>query len=91
MMGLQKFRFDKSGMPEPNGSIPMYADHFGGSTLAGVQKCPIESFDVVRTVYAIGEPDTFFSVPAKCKVNGMIVTGFISHDEDGYKFTGRAK
>jgi len=34
-----------------------------------------------------GQADTYFSCPARVKVNGKSVTGFISCDNNGYTFT----
>lgn len=100
-MGLQKYRADKSGEPEKNGSVPWYTNWMGGPTLALVKNCPVkltmyeeevavwEESASPRTVYILGEPDTFFSLPAAIKFKGKRVNGWIGHNDDGYFFRGR--
>ena len=53
---------------------------------AKVQNCPIENTDLRRTVYATGYADTYFSIPAVCKIFGVRVKGFITNREDGPEF-----
>lgn len=82
-MGLQKYRFDVEGEPYSNGGIPIYTRWMGGPTLAGVKNCTIDGLDCSpRTAYVQGEPDTFFSIPAKIRVLGTTVTGFLAVDSD---------
>jgi hypothetical protein len=38
-------------------------------------------------VARVGNPDTHFSAPASVKVRGRTVTGFVTCDNDGYRFT----
>jgi hypothetical protein len=38
--------------------------------------------DMRRTVYITGEPDTYFSVPAVCRIGGCRVRGYVSHEDD---------
>ena len=45
---------------------------------AKVERCPIHGTDLQRTCYATGYADTWFSVPAVCKVRGKRVTGYLS-------------
>lgn len=86
-MSLQKYRFDRTHDAMPNGSRPVYSEWLGGPSLAGIRNCPI---DVVgaepRTVYVTGEPDTFFSVPAVCRLFGFAVRGFLYSEDEGYRF-----
>lgn len=44
-----------------------------------------------RTVTVTGEPETFFSVPARTQVNGKTVTGFITGDNDEMRFIARGR
>ena len=50
---------------------------------AKVQNCPIKGTDIRRTAYASGYADTFFSVPARTRYQGKIITGFFMHEDDG--------
>ena len=85
-MGLQKYRADKAGDKQKNGGIPFYTNWMGGPTLALVRDCVLENLDPAlspRTVYVRGEPDTYFSIPAACRVKGKNITGYITCDENG--------
>lgn len=84
-MGVQKFRFDKTGEPAPNGAIPLYAVWMGGDSLAGIRNCPCDDHGT-RTVYVTGEPDTFFSQPAAIQVKGRRVTGWIGCEDGNWRF-----
>jgi len=57
---------------------------------AKVQNCPICTVQgkelARRTCYATGYPDTWFSVPACCKIRGKHVSGFFSCDGAEVKF-----
>jgi hypothetical protein len=86
-MSLQKYRADITDPPEKNGSVGWSARWVGGPTLALVRNCPIDSEGTPpRTVYVTGEPDTFFSLPAACKIRGKTVRGWIGREDDGWKF-----
>lgn len=79
-MSLQRYRADEAHEPFPNGAVPWYARWMGGPSLALIRSCP--TMFGPRTVYVTGEPDTFFSIPAACKVQGKTVRGFLFM-EDG--------
>jgi hypothetical protein len=83
-MGLQKYRADKSGTPCKNGAIPYYTHWIGGPSLALIRNCPTPHGP--RTVYVSGEPDTFFSQPAACRVRGKDVRGFLTCEDGEWKF-----
>jgi len=92
-MGLQKYRFDKEGGTHENGSRAVFSNWMGGPSLAGVRNCPVNNApeaygpDLRRTVYATGMADTFFSIPAACKIKGKTCRGFLSFENDrGYYF-----
>jgi uncharacterized protein (TIGR02996 family) len=38
-----------------------------------------------------GQPDTFFSQPARTKVKGFTVSGYLTGDEGGYRFVATGK
>ena len=71
-------------------------DNFAG--VSKVENCPCED-GIRRTVHATAEPDTFFSIPACVYLNppttrgraepgarSKTVGGFLTTDEDGWKF-----
>jgi hypothetical protein len=53
--------------------------------LAKVGNCRLENLEgnMRRTVYVTGEPDTYFSIPAVCKIQGCRVKGYVTGDGDG--------
>lgn len=69
----------------PNGSqCYRTADAF--ESVAKVENCPCED-GCRRTAHATAEADTFFSIPACVYVGKKTVGGFLSSDEQGWKFT----
>ena len=41
----------------------------------------------LRVIYC-GIPDTYFSIPARARINGQAVRGFVTHNEEtGFQFT----
>ena len=78
---MQKYYANHSAQ-QPDGAIVWRAWH---GTVACITDCRIESLvgDMRRKVYATGEADTFFSVPAVCKIAGRRVCGYITGDDDG--------
>lgn len=85
-MGLQKFRADEAGATFENGSQPFYARWMGGPTLALIRNCPTPFGP--RTVYVKGEADTYFTIPAKCRVRKTIYHGYLMF-ETGQGWTFR--
>ncbi len=83
-MGLQKYRADKAGEPLKDGSIPYYTLWIGGPTLALIRGCATPYGP--RTVYVRGEPDSFTSIPAACKVKDKNVRGWLTFEDGSYKF-----
>lgn len=82
-MGLQKYRADKAGEKQQNGGTPYYTHWMGGPTLALVRDCKIVNAEIgPRTVYVRGVHDTFFSMPAACRVHGKTITGWIGVDDN---------
>ena len=84
-MGLQKYRADFAAETQSNGASPWYAQWMGGPSLALIRNCP--TMWGPRTVYIRGDDDTFFSIPAACRVRGVTVRGFVSWDDGNYIFT----
>lgn len=91
-MGLQKCRADSSGKRYPNGGKPWFALWMGGPTLSKIEDCAVDGLgpSFRRTVYITGEPDSFFSIPAACSVEGRTVKGFITSDDTGSYFCSKA-
>jgi hypothetical protein len=59
----------------------------GGDTLSKIVNCRLNlAGDMRRTVYITGEPDTFFSLPAICKIAGCRVKGFVTRDDEGFLY-----
>jgi len=59
----------------------------GGMTRRAYATCE----DGEKRVITCGIPDTFFSIPGRVKIDGVTVKGFVSSDEDGFKFTAYKK
>ena len=80
---MQKYRADVS-VEQGDGAVAWYAEWMGGPSLAKIDNCRLESLagDMRRTVYITGEPDTFFSQPAVCKLGGCRVRGYVTIAED---------
>ena len=81
---MQKYRADTS-KTQNDGAKLWFAQWMGGPTLAKINNCRLESLqgDMRRTVYITGEPDTWFSLPAICKIGGCRVKGYVTGDNDG--------
>ena len=90
-MGLQKYRADTSDPPDANGAVAYHASCFGGhhTPLALVRNCPIKSDNpelTPRTIYAQGEPDTWFSIPAACTFKRRTITGWLGCEDGQWLF-----
>jgi hypothetical protein len=55
----------------------------GGPSLARINNCRLANLqgDMRATVYIIGEPDTYFSIPAVCSLFGCRVKGYVTSDD----------
>lgn len=85
-MSLQRYRADVV-KPQADGSVASYARWMGGDSLALVRNCRLAlAGDMRRTVYVTGEPDTWFSQPAACRLHGCTVRGYLTRDDDGMIF-----
>lgn len=87
-MGLQVFRADRVRETCANGARVWVTVWMGGNPVAKVENCPVDNRpgDLRRTVYATNHPDTFFSIPAACKIAGRTVRGFLTSDDNGMRF-----
>lgn len=65
-----------SGFEYPNGAVA-YCTPLPWRQLSKVANCPCTD-GVRRTAQITGTPATFFSVPARVKVRGVTVTGFVA-------------
>ncbi len=83
-MGLQKFRSDRS-RAQSDGAVLWYADWIGGPSLSKIANCRLATLhgDMRRTVYVCGEADTWFSIPAKARLMGCVLTGYLTEDDAG--------
>lgn len=81
---MQRYRANTSET-QPDGAKLWYSNWLGGPTLAKIENCKLESLqgDMRRTVYITGEPDTYFSIPAVCKIAGCRVKGYVTGDGEG--------
>lgn len=81
---MQKYRADLSEV-QSDGARVWRSDWMGGKPIAKIENCLLENLEggMRRTVYAIGEPDTWFSVPAVCKIQGCAVNGYITTADSG--------
>ncbi len=87
-MSDQKYRADFS-KPQPDGAAVWCANWNFGPTISKITNCRLENLvgDMRATVYITGEPDTWFSIPAVCRIRGKRVKGYVtSDDERNYVF-----
>lgn len=84
---MQKYRADTS-QPQDDGATLWFANWMGGPTLSKITNCRLNlaGGDWRRTVYITGEPDTYFSQPAVCKIRGCRVKGYMTSDDEGLLF-----
>lgn len=76
-------------MQHPNGSIRVLSSGPWAS-LIQVRNCPCQDGER-RTAIITGEADTFFSIPAKVRVRGKWVSGYVTNADslyfpEGYEF-----
>lgn len=87
-MGQKFYASPTDVLQHPNGAI----GHRSGSSMdclgpyAKVRNCPIEGTPLRVTAYATGYADTYFSIPACCKVHGRHVAGYFTTHDDGVVF-----
>lgn len=80
---MQKYRADRARI-QADGAKVWFAQWLGGPSLAKIENCRLENLvgDMRRTVYIIGDADTYFSVPAVCRIQGCRVRGYVTTDSD---------
>lgn len=81
---MQKYRADKS-TTQADGATLWHAEWIGGPSLAKIENCRLENLqgEMRRTVYITGESDTYFSIPAVCRLMGARVRGYVTNDDNG--------
>lgn len=81
---MQRYRSDTS-RSQSDGATLWFAEWMGGPTLSKIDNCRLDGLagDMRRTVYITGEPDTYFSIPAVCKIQGCRVRGYVTGDGNG--------
>lgn len=82
----QKYRAD-SFETQSDGAKVWFANWMGGATISKITNCrAINLHGEPRvTAYITGEPDTWFSTPAKIRYAGKTLNGYITGDDTGYE------
>lgn len=79
---MSRYRCDKSEK-QADGAVLWFAEWMGGPTLSKIVNCRVDLVgDMRRTVEITGEPDTMFSIPARTKIGGKHVNGYVTGDDD---------
>ena len=80
---MQKYRADTSER-QGDGAIVWKSLWMGGPSLAKITNCRLDNLhgDMRATVYVTGEADTWFSIPAVCRLMGKRVKGYITSDDE---------
>jgi hypothetical protein len=83
-MSLQKYRIDVSNT-QGDGAAIWRTEWMGGKPLAKIVNCRLINLagDMRTTVYTQGEPDTWFSIPAKFILFGKTLNAYVTADDDG--------
>ena len=63
-----------------------FTDWIGGPTIAVVRGALVAGTDQRRSARVIGEPDTYFSVPAQVSLGGKTVKGWLGLDDEVFVF-----
>jgi hypothetical protein len=84
---MQKYRADYSEL-QNDGAIRHFANWMGGPTLSKITNCNWESLETNArvTVYATGEADTYFSIPAVARYKSKRIRGYITAEDGNYVF-----
>ena len=77
---------------QADGATVWTAEGMGGRSLARINDCRLENLqgDMRSTVYITGEADTWFSIPAVCRLMGKRIKGYVTGDGDGNLVLGEA-
>jgi hypothetical protein len=83
-MPEQKYRADTKTV-QSDGAIVWHAQWMGGPSLARINNCRLDNLvgNMRRTVYITGEADSWYSIPAVCKLMGKRLRGYVTGDDDG--------
>lgn len=68
-----------------NGSVALRTP-FPFAQLSKIKSCPILGSTVKRTAVITGQPDTYFSIPARIKYKQKTISGYVTFNEEGYYF-----
>jgi hypothetical protein len=81
---MQKYRADRAET-QADGSTVWFAEWMGGPSLSKIDNCRLDNLvgDMRRAVYIANEADTFFSIPAVCKLGGCRLRGYVTDDDAG--------
>lgn len=81
---MQKYGADKSEQ-QSDSAIVWYSVWKGGEPLAKINNCRLATMagNMRRTVYMTAEPDTWFSIPAVCRIAGCRVSGYVTYESNG--------
>ena len=79
---MRYYHDPSNGTRYPNGAI-VYRTRGPFASLARIERCPCDDNET-RLVDITGEPDTMFSVPARVRVRGKWVSGFVMFDSGAY-------
>lgn len=74
-----------TGTQSPNGSV-MYHTPAPWFSISKIKNCPVSGTTLRRTATITGQPDTFFSIPARIKYKEKNISGFVSCDDEGCYF-----
>ena len=82
-MSEQRYRADRAEH-QLDGATVWRTDWMGGPTLARIDRCRLAGLlgEPRRTVYIMGEPDTWYSVPAVARYMGVRISGYVTVEED---------
>ncbi len=84
---MQRYRADKQ-TTQADGAIVWHTEWMGGPTLAKVENCLLADLEgnMRRTVYITGEADTYFSIPAVCKLARKRIRGYLTSEDNNLVF-----
>jgi len=85
-MASLKFRVDAEEVNE-HGQTVGHTHWMGGPTLARIIGAVCDD-GKRRTAYVTGEPDTFFSLPARVNVGKRSISGWLGVDDGLWRFHG---
>lgn len=87
MTGQRFYADPRSTHTWDNGAVGYRAsEHDAIGPFAKVEHCPIAGTDLKRTCYATAPADSYLSVPARCKVDGQLVKGYFSIEDNKIEF-----